>query len=512
MKRIEKSVRNMAYGLLFQVINIASAFVVRTALVNAFGVSVSGLNSVMTEVVALLCMAELGVGTAITYHLYKPLACEDYHRVAQLMRLFQTAYRVVAAAIALIGALTIPFIHLIVNDASLDLPYIRATYVLFIIRSSVSYLFSYKATLLNADQKSHRVSRINCIVRLITATVSVVVMVVFRSFFGYLAVEAASALAFNAFVSRAANREYPFLSDKVESLPRDDRKMVLSNVKHVFIGSISGKVTNSTDNVLISLLVSTATVGYYANYSLIINAVRNVINQITQSTHGAIGNVMASESDEKCDEILRRLTFVIFLISAAAGVCLYCLSSPFVGRLWYDESFIISPSVVFILSVNFFLNVVHEPLYQAVRTSDLFSRDKNISLLGSAVNLAVSLVLGKFIGMLGIFIGTTCTFVIQMTLKTRLLYARRLNMSPKGFFVLLGKMTAIVIAALFVAGWICSLITLDSIFVELLVKLVIALAVSAAMCLIPFVRSPELKYVTWLLKRAAEKVGARVRR
>ncbi|MDD3333911.1 MAG: lipopolysaccharide biosynthesis protein [Eubacteriales bacterium] len=501
MNRTQKSFKNLLFGELQQLINIAVSFATRTVMVHTLGVTILGVNSVFTELIALLSLAELGVGRAITFHLYQPLAQNDIPRLKQLMKLFKTAYRMIALAIMAIGLITMPFIQLTVTDTGMDESYLRFIYLLFVFQAAVSYLFSYKAILLTADQKSYKVAWINTLCRVGYAAAAVILLLKTNNFVAYLCVQIACTLAINLLISHSATKEYPFLREHAESLEPEGRREVLSNVKFVFIGALSGKITNSTDNVLISMLDSTTTVGYYSNYQLIISAVRNLLDQIVFASKGSIGNMLTSESDDKCDEVLRRLTYLVFIPTLICSLCLYGTLSLFIGGLWYDASFVLSDLVVFVLVVNFFLVAARNPLLETVSAANLFRIDKNISILGSTINLIVSIVLGLKLGMLGVFIGTTCTHVVQIALKILLLYRRRLHRSATGYYLLFARMLGLFALGMLLIRWFGSVLVVSNVLLALLLRWLAAIVLSCALAMLGFLGTKEQRYLLWFLQR-----------
>ena len=180
--RTQNSIRNISYGFVITSINTVISFVIRTVLVKTLGVEILGLNGLFTEVIAMLSLFELGVGMAIIYSLYKPISENDYKRISQLMGLYRRAYSTIAIVTLFIGTCLTPVIHFFVTDVEYPLFYVRIVFFLFVLKTASSYLFSYKTTILNADQKQYVVSLISAIVKVIMMAVLVVELVLFRNY------------------------------------------------------------------------------------------------------------------------------------------------------------------------------------------------------------------------------------------------------------------------------------------------------------------------------------------
>lgn len=503
--RIQNSLKNMIYSQIYQFICIALGFVTRIILVNVLGNAALSLNGLFTEVIAVLSLTELGVGSAIIYNLYKPLAENNREKICQLMNLFRTAYRMIALAMTVIGVALIPFVQHLIHNADYDLGYLRLVYFLFLMRTVVSYFYSYKAALLNADQKMYLAARINSIFRIVTVAINIGALLLTQNYIIYLITDIVMVLANNIAVSRIVDRQYPYINEK-NMLPAAERKAVLANVKHLFVASLSGKITSSTDNILISLLVGTLQVGLYSNYSLIMTSVKNVIVQMQAAAKGSIGNLVSLESKEKCSGVLRNMTFLSYLVTSICSSALICLSTPVI-RLFFGESYVLPDILVFSFVLNFFYYGVREPLWQFIQVSGLFAQDKNIAILGSGVNLAVSIVLGRQWGILGIMIGTTCTMVIQIILKTVLMYRRFFHLSGKPFLVLHTQMLCANTGIMALDMAICHALPTQNPALELIFGGIIAIAVAALINIAVFWRREEFWYSIQLLKDIWNKKG-----
>lgn len=468
--RTKNSIQNIIFALCLQGLTILANFAIRTIMIRRLGMQATSLNGLFTEVLAALSMAEMGVGTAIIYNLYKPLAENDHKKVRQLMGLFKKAYRIIAAATFLIGLALCPWIHYMVKSIDYPLSYIRLVYMLFVVDLSMSYLFSYKVSLMNADQKSYIQSKVSMYLKPIEAVIKIAVLLLTNNFVAYLLFSILVTFLSNLVRSRVVDKYYPWLAKNEDVLPKEERKEVFANIRNLFIKALSGKITSSTDNILISALVDTLQVGYYSNYSLPIGVFRQLANQVAYGGVGAsLGNLLVTESEDKCIKIFYRLEYFFFVIASLASVCVYCCITPFILIWLKSGEFLLAKNIVFICCLNLFIEIINRPLWSIMEVSGLFKYDKYVSITGSVINLVVSIVLGMKIGMLGIFIGTFMTYLIQSILKTLLLFRVRLNRSPVKQYVFLALMCVGMLLQMFAADAICSRFTFENQYVAFVV-------------------------------------------
>lgn len=500
MARTRNSIHNIIFAFLLQAVSILTNFVIRTIMVRYLGIQAVSLNGLFTEVLSALSLAELGVGAAIVYNLYKPLAENDHKKVSQLMVLFKNAYRLIAMITFFIGIALSPWIHYLINSISFSLDYIRLIYILFVIDLSISYLFSYKASLMIADQKNHIHSKISMGVKLFGGISKIIILMVSKNFVAFLVTSILITLVGNIVLSYVVDRIYPWLKDKQEQLPGEERKEVFSNIKNLFIKTLSGKITNSTDNILISTLVSTIQVGFYSNYSLVIGIFRQISNQIAYGGISAsLGNLLMTEKDEKCIRVFYRLTYFFNVIASVSCVSVFCCITPFIS-MWFGSDYLLSTEIVFICCLNLYIEIATRPLWSIMEVSGLFKYDKYISIAGSIVNLVVSIVLGLYIGMLGIFIGTFMTYFIQAVLKAKLLFRGRFQSTPVRYYLKMLVMSVGMLLQLLLGKFICSRVIIENSIVEFIVYGCISVAVVGISIVSCTFRADSFQYFYQLLR------------
>ena len=420
MGRTEKSIRNFIFAIASQAITVVLSFITRTCLIYCLGIEAVSINGLFTEVITALSLAELGVGSAIVYNLYKPLSEGDHQKVSQLMNLFRKAYRIIALATLVIGVSLTPWLHLFIRDLSYDMSYIRLIYLMFVFQSVVSYLFSYKIALLEADQNAYIFTKISTIFRIVGTVLVLIILLVTRKYIFFLGANILLVILTNAYASHVVDQKYPYI-DKKEKLPKEERSQIFGNIRNIFVKQFAGRVVDSTDNLLISSLVSTLLVGYYSNYLVVIGVFKQLTDRMMNAAMASMGNLFVTERTENKIETLNRLTFIFYVFASIAAVGIFACVQPFI-TLWLGDEYLLNYSVVAILCLLLVTEITYKPLSSAMHLSGFFEIGRNISFVSAIVNLAVSIVLGMRIGMIGIFIGTMCTYTIEIITKIHYLF------------------------------------------------------------------------------------------
>ncbi len=507
--RTYNSVKNVSIGLIVTVLNTIISFVNRTFLVKYLGVEILGLNGLFTEIIAVISLTEMGVGMAIVYSLYKPIRENDRKKISQLMSLFRKAYNVIAVVTLAVGLLLLPFVHLLITDIDYPIDYIRKIYLLFIIKTTCSYLFAYKTSLLNADQKQFIVSVFTMLFRAVFTAITILLLYFYGNFYLYLFLQIAQVLLTNIVLSLYVTKKYPFLNRK-DNLEKSEKKSIFSDIKNLFIKRVSGVITSSTDNILISVLVSTVQVGLYSNYVMIFSLARTLKLQLSNGVSASIGNLVVSSAPEKCSDVLLRLTFLFFVFGVIICGGLLAVTNSFI-EIWLGADFLLDNGIVYLAILNLFIEICCEPLWLYLEASGLFKQDKYIAILGSIVNLAVSIALGYYYGIVGIFIGTLCTQVIQLILKTLLIYKRKFGLSPWSYFYSWAKVAA---GFLFVTigqvGFI-SVLDYGNLYLLLVLQGLVSIVFSVSAVILTYYRTEELNYLKNLFKALFAKLKRRVK-
>ena len=400
--------------------------------------------------------------------------------------------------ILVLGLAITPVVHKLITEVDYPLQYIRLVFILFVIKTASSYLFSYKTSLLNADQKQYVVSFATMVSKAVFTVVSIIVLWITRNYIVYLILMIIQTVATNIVLSVYVDKHYQFL-DYSQHLNKEERNKVFDDVRNLFLKKVSGGITSSTDNILISKLVSTIQVGLYSNYVLVFSGVRTLRIAFTNGLAASIGELSVSEEAQKCIQVLRRLTYIYYLFAIVVSSILFAVCDHFI-EFFFGSSYVMDKLVVVIAIFVLYLEICCDPLWQYLEVSGLFKQDKYIGLAGSAINLIVSIVLGLKLGLSGIFIGTVCTQLIQLILKTDLLFRQKYQASSISYYLMWVKLIFVFVVLCAVKQYILDPIIISNLFVAILVKGIIGLLIGVVFAIVPFYGTEELSYSLSLFK------------
>ena len=308
--RTKNSILNISTGAIVQIINKLMAFAVRTVFIEMLNSEYLGVNGLFTNILSILSFAELGIGTAIIFNMYKPVAEDDIPKIKSLMYLYKKSYNVIGIVIFLLGLCVIPFMGIIVKDTPNIEENIILIYVLFLINTSMSYFFTYKKSIISAHQKEIVINKIDSIFYICKSIVEIIFLVLFRNYIVYLIIGILATFTENMVLAYKANKMYPYLKEKdAKELDKKEKKGIMQNVKSLVIYKIGGVIMNGTDNILISSMINVTTVGYCSNYTLIINAVTSIVTSALNGLTASVGNLNAVGEKKRKEEIFYLITF-----------------------------------------------------------------------------------------------------------------------------------------------------------------------------------------------------------
>lgn len=404
MTRTEHSIRNLRFALIFQVLALVTAFFTRRVFVSILSQEYLGLDGTFSNILVTLSLAELGLGDAILFSLYKPLAENDKPKLRALMDFYRKAYRVIGISVAVLGCALAPFLPRLIHDFP-DLPHVYLIYFLFVANNALTYFFVYKQSLILADQRRYLVTMWRYGLWTVLYLLQALFLWFTHQYLIYLVLQLGETLLENWILAREADKLYPFLRERSKPLDRQTKQTIVRNTRAMFLHKLGGAVVFNTDNLLISYFIGVVSVGLYSNYLLVIKGLRNVYKMIFAAFSGSVGNLGATENSAAALRVYRRMNFAGSWMMGWFSICLLVLFNPFL-RLWVGEDYLFSSDIVFLIVLNFYVTGMREVNLTFQNGYGLFWRMRYKSVFEAVINLAVSLALVKPLGITGIFIGT----------------------------------------------------------------------------------------------------------
>ncbi|MBR1747025.1 MAG: oligosaccharide flippase family protein [Clostridia bacterium] len=500
--RTENARLSSILGVTNQLMRYVLAFVYRTVFLMVLTKEYLGLDGLFTNILAILQLAELGIGTAIVFRMYKPIQQEDVHKVAAYMNFYKWVYRIIALVVLAAGLILLPFLDFFIKDASevpADLD-VKVLYLFFLAQSVTSYLFVYKQSILTADQKGYTVSIFSIIVQTIRYAVMFPLLVLTKNYTLTLGVSIGTVVVTNYFLSLITHRKYREVFRLKDKLTKEEKKEILKDTSAMMCHKAGEALVFGIDSILVSKYVGTGMLGIYSNYSLLINAVTGLLTQFLGSFIASLGNMSILSDDENKMRVYKRLIFLNNWVVCFCTVSLFVLINPFI-RLWQGEDMLLSMSTVAALSASFFINNSRWVTNSYITASGLFIKDRWRPFLQAAINLVASVLLVQAIGITGIFVGTIISCVVTIWWREpHVLHKYELHASVKVYWIR-HCINILFTAAFCVGGYYLSGL-LDGSFASFMIRVAACLVIPNGILLAAYCRTEDFRfYLDYVLRR-----------
>lgn len=453
--RTEHSARNAMAAVIGKMLTILAGFCTRVVFTHTLSQEYVGINALFFDILNVLALSELGAGAAITYALYRPISEGDIEKQKSLMRMFRHFYWAVAGIVLAGGLLVVPFLGVLIKDSP-DIKNLVLIYLLYLCNSVLSYTMVYKQTLVMAHQLSYISTLCQTASSLLQNLLQIVVLVVSQNFLLFVCIMILCTLLNNISISVIADRLFPYLKERdIQDLPPEERKAIFQNTWAMLMHKIGGVAVKNTDNLLLSSLVGIISSSLLSNYNLIIGSVRQVLQQAFQGITASVGNLGVETDKAQVRRIFEASFFLGQWTYGLAAICIYELIDPFIGYV-FGEHYVFTKDVTLVLCLNFYLTGMREATRIFRDSLGVFWYDRYQSLLEAAVNLAVSILLGLWLGTVGVFLGTLVSTVsVPLWVEPMVLYRYSLGCSSKRFFIRYGMYASATFVLWFVTDLLC---------------------------------------------------------
>lgn len=405
IERTKNASRNIFFGVMLRVYQIAVPFLMRTAMIYLMGVQYLGLNSLFSSILQVLNLAELGVGNAMVYSMYKPIAEDDHITICALMKLYRAYYRVIGLAIAIVGLILTPFIPKLIRG---EVPPDINLYYLYLMNLGATvlsyWLFAYKNAILYAHQRSDVGMKISLVTSTILYGLQFFVLWAFHNYYLYVIVVMLIQALTNVVTAVYADKLYPQFKPK-GNLSQENVKLINQRIRDLFTSRIGGLIYDSADTIVISAFLGLSALAIYQNYFYILSAISSLIATIFSACMAGIGNSIVMESKEKNYRDLNKLTFIITWISGFCSACLLCIYQPFM-ELWVGKDLMLSLLAVVCFVIYFFVRQYNSLFNLYKDASGMWHEDRLRPLCAALTNLVLNVFLVQFIGIYGILLST----------------------------------------------------------------------------------------------------------
>ena len=433
--RTEKSILNVSSNFFIYAFRSVMMFIVRTVFIKVLGEEILGLDGLFTNILLMLSITELGVSNAINFSLYEPLAKKDYKKVSVLMSFYKRIYIVIGIIVTILGLIVMLFLNKIVTT---DIPNLNLylIYLIYLFDTVNLYFISYKETLIIADQNNYQLIKYNFIFYFIMYIIQIIVLIFTKSFILYLMVKIIVMLIQRIYINQFITKRYNQVNFNInKKMDSKDLKMIKMNVKGMFFHKIGYYFINGTDNIIISRFLNIVTVGIYTNYLSLITMTNTLLSSLYKGITASFGNLIVLENKEMQEQIFEKINFAGHLLYSFVTIAFIILINPFI-TLWLGEKYTLKIAVVIVLCMNFYIDGMRLSIDAIKDAAGLYNQDKYVPIIQSIINIILSVILVKKMGLIGVVLGTLISnIILPCWNRPYIIYKYVFKNSPKNYYI-----------------------------------------------------------------------------
>lgn len=502
MTRTQNVKRNLIFNIVRFATQLVLQFVLRTILIYYMGNEYIGLNGLFTNIFNFLSLAELGIGNAIVFSMYKPIAQNDIEKVKALQNLYKKFYLIIAIIIIAVGGVITPFVNVFINgEVTVDIN-IYILFVMYLVNAVVGYFSAHKRSLLFAYQRNDVENKIKTLLFTLMTVIQIIVILLTKNYYLFFAVNIVFTILESVLIHIMANKLIPEINGKGSEIDASTKKQITKNITALSLHRIGSAIVNSTDTILVSSFFGVVVLGAYSNYALIISSLTTLFSLVTTAFSGSVGNLIASTNIDYAYGKFKQINFLFSYLSSFCTICLICLFQPFTKVWTGGGEYLLNFSTVVIISLSFYFSKMRLGVNMFKDCAGLYWQDRWKPLVEALVNLGVSILLAYFMGIDGIFIGTIIsTFAAPLWVEPLVLYKHYFKKKVSTYFLRYLLDFLIMAVSCVICYVVCYFIPDGSIW-WLILKFAVCIMLSNVLLILAYLPTKEFKEWLALIKDA----------
>ncbi|MBR1676829.1 MAG: hypothetical protein IJ706_05945 [Clostridia bacterium] len=487
---------NVVVSIFFYVVLLLLSFVTRRFLIQYLGINVAGLNSLYLSLIGFLSVAELGIGSAITFSMYKPILEKDIDKVAGLYNLFKKLYFFIGIIITVGGIILIPFLSYLAKDYSELKINLYTTFLLMLLSTIITYFYSAKISLINAFKENYITTSINSISRILCQGLQITSLIIFKSFEIYLACRTISGfveMLFIEFFSRRTKKEILQNKSKIDDATK---KEVSKSIKAMFMHKIGTLLVNTADNVIISAFIGVVILGKYSNYITIMSSMIGLLAMFFTPLTSVIGHMCKEATKETISKYFNFIYMFSFAIGLLFFLGYYAIIDELV-TICFGKDLELAKLISFVITINYFVQFLRKDVILFRDATGTFYYDRWKPLAEGVCNVIISiifvLILPEKYNVVGVIVATIITnLFICHIVEPHILFKYEFRKSAKKYYVKNYFCIAVFVVCLFVLSML--MVVNDNVWIQLLINGFISVGISVVVVAVMFIFGKDFRY------------------
>lgn len=499
----KRSLLNVGVSVFFKIFTLLGALLARRFLIKYVGNEAAGLFSLYTSIIGVLAVADLGIGSAITFCMYKPIVENDNNKVAALYQLFRKVYFIIGLIILVAGIGVMPFLKFMAKDYTDTSINLYLTYGLMLVSIVLTYAFCAKQSLINAYKNNYITTTITAIGAIFMYALQMILVSITKKFELYLTANILSSLLQWLLTEIATNRKYKYIiTIKKTKVDAETKKNLIKNIRAMVMHKIGSVLVNSIDSLIISAFIGVVILGKYTNYTTIAIAVNSVIVLCFTPLTSVIGH-LAAKSEEDSSELRSYFNFFHtfnFILGLVFFLGYYAIIDNLVS-ICFGGDLLMGKSVSMIITINYFVQFLRQACLTFKDATGTFYNDRWKPLFEGLLNAFLSIAFvylfrysfGDDYAVVGVIVATIITNItICHIVEPHVLYKYGFAASAKKYYIKNYLYMLIFLASVFALHFVMQ--SINNEWLELLVNGCISVGISLVVCLFTILFDKDFRH------------------
>ena len=453
-----KSILNVSVSIVSRILLLAAALCVRQLLITHIGNDINGLNSLYSNIIGMLSVAEFGVGSAIVFSMYRPIIKGDKRLVAALYCLYRKWYRIIAVVILAAGLIVTPFLPRLINDYErLDVN-VYGTFLLSLASVVLSYLYSARISLIEAHRDNYITTGILACCSLIRYGMQIAAILLWKSYVAFLICQIIDTVTVWGIMEAVVRCRHGDIVKLHETADSETRSEVRHNVKAMLMHRIGTVMVSTIDSLIISGYIGVVVLGKYTNYTFIAGVVGSTIALFFSPLTSTVGHLCALEDPNRREETFKLFYCMNYVLGVVFFLGYFSVIDDLVFLL-FGPDLEMARSIVFIITLNSFTQYMRRTLLLFRDASGSFYYDRWKAVGEGIVNLGLSLlfvnVFPENYRVVGVIVATIITtLLICYTVEPYVVFHHVFGKSPRKFYLRHYSYIGVFTACLVLLAWI----------------------------------------------------------
>lgn len=401
---------NMISGLILQFFTLISGFILPKIILTCFGSEVNGLVSSLNQFLSYITLVEGGITGVIVANLYKPIVEQDNNKISSVLVTADRFYKKIGA-LFIAYSVILSIIYPLHFKTEFTFSYVCSLTLILSLTLLIQYMYSLTLrTLLNADKKGYVVNFTQTLIVIFNVLFALISVFIYPSIHVLKLISGSLFLLQPLIFNRYVKKNY-----KIDWKVEPDNSLIKSRWNGFAI-NLAAFIHNSTDVTVLTFLANLKTVSIYSVYSLVSSGIKQMINACLSGIAHTVGQAYAKKNWKELNQKLDIYEYIVLILVFFLFTVTALLITPFVQLYTKDivDTDYNQPLFGILLVLAEALYLIKLPHLNLAYSANKFKEITVPAYIEAMLNIMISVALVKWIGLIGVTIGTIVGMTYRM--------------------------------------------------------------------------------------------------